>query len=312
MNSTELAKLNQKYGIRNQLAFVEGPGGLVRAEIKNPHAEATLALHGGQILSYRPRAHAPVLWLSRKSYFQTGKAIRGGIPVCWPWFGDHPTDTDKPAHGFVRTAAWSVHASEKREDESTRLKLFFSASEATLALWPHRFRLEIEATVSDVLRVKLICTNTDNQPFTCTGALHSYFNLSAISDVVVKGLEDCAYLDKVDQGRRKVQDGPIHIQRETDRIYIDTTAECTIEDKGLERSIGIAKNGSRTTVVWNPWTDKARRMQDFGDDEYVNMVCVETANAAADVVTLAPGGSHTLEQVIRVASSAGRQERPRK
>lgn len=308
MNSTELAKLNRKFGIRDQLVFAEGPGGFVWAEIKNPHAEATVALHGGQILHYRPRAHAPVLWLSRKRYFQTGKAIRGGIPVCWPWFGAHPTDTDKPAHGFVRTAAWSVNDADKLEDESTRLKLIFAASEATRALWPHRFRLEIEATVSDVLRVKLIFTNTDSEPFTCTGALHSYFNVSSISKVAIKGLDNCPYIDKVDQGRRKLQDGPIYIQRETDRIYTDTTAECTIEDDGLDRRIGIAKNGSRTTVVWNPWIDKARRMQDFGDREYENMVCVETANAGADVVTLAPGGTHTLEQVIQVESLSGHED----
>ena len=306
MKSNERVDLNQRYGIRDQLAFNEGPGGLVRAEIKNPHADATVALHGGQILSFRPRGQSPVLWLSRKSYFQTGKAIRGGIPVCWPWFGVHPTDTDKPAHGFARTAAWSVHETEKLEDESTRLQLCLTASDDTLALWPHRFRLAIEATVSDCLRVQLICTNTDHKPFTCSGALHSYFNLSSISNAVIQGLDGCPYIDKVDQGRRQLQDGPIEIQRETDRIYIDTTAECTIEDHGLHRRIAIAKNGSRTTVVWNPWTDKARRMKDFGDDEYENMVCVETAKADADVIVLAPGESHTMEQVIRVTSAPGR------
>ena len=308
MNSPELTKLNRKYGIRDQLVFTEGSGGFVWAEIKNRHAEATVALHGGQVLSYRPQAQAPVLWLSRKRYFQTGKAIRGGIPVCWPWFGDHPTDTGMPAHGFARTAAWSVYASEQLEDESTRLTLVFADSEATRALWPHRFRLEIEVSVSDFLRVKLICTNTDNKPFTCTGALHSYFNISSISNIAIKGLEECPYLDKVDQGRRKVQEGPISIQRETDRIYTDTTAACTIEDNGLDRRIDVTKNGSRTTVVWNPWTDKARRMQDFGDEEYENMVCVETANAAEDVVTLAPGGSHTLEQVVRAGSLSSHKD----
>ena len=308
MKNTERAELNREYGIRDQLAFVEGPGGLVWAEINNPYAEAAITLHGGQILSYRPQAHAPVLWLSRKRYFQTGKAIRGGIPVCWPWFGAHPTDAGKPAHGFARTAAWSVNESEQLADGGTRLKLFFAASEETLALWPHRFQLEIEVTVSDILRVKLICTNTGSAPFTCTGALHSYFSLSSISNVVIKGLEECPYLDKVDQGRRKVQEGPISIKRETDRIYTDTTAACTIEDNGLDRRIDITKNGSRTTVVWNPWTDKARRMQDFGDEEYENMVCVETANAAADVITLAPGGTHALEQIVRVASLSSHKD----
>jgi D-hexose-6-phosphate mutarotase len=170
MSNTELVKLNQKYGIRDQLIFSEGPGGFIIAEMRNPHGEATVALHGGHIMSFRPRDHEPALWLSSNSHFKTGKAIRGGIPVCWPWFADHPTDPDKPAHGFVRAAVWSVSESEKLEDESTRLKLFISDSEETMKLWPHRFRLEMDCTVSDVLRVKLISTNIDNKRFTCGGA----------------------------------------------------------------------------------------------------------------------------------------------
>jgi D-hexose-6-phosphate mutarotase len=302
MSNTELVKLNQKYGIRDQLIFTEGPGGFIIAEMRNPHGEATVALHGGHIMSFRPRDHEPVLWLSSNSHFKTGKAIRGGIPVCWPWFADHPTDTDKPAHGFVRAAVWSVSESEKLEDESTRLKLFIADSEETRKLWPHRFRLEMDCTVSDVLRIKLICTNTDDKPFRFGGALHSYFNISSISNILIKGLEGCPYIDKVDQGRRKVQDGSVAVKSETDRIYLDTKGDCIIEDSGMHRSIGISKNGSRTTVVWNPWIDKAREMKDFGDGEYKSMVCVETVNADTDVISLAPGDTHTLESIIRLES----------
>jgi D-hexose-6-phosphate mutarotase len=305
MNTTELTKLNQKYGIRDQLVFTEGPGGFIVAEMRNPHAEATVALHGGHILSFQPRGHDPVLWLSQKSQFKTGKAIRGGIPVCWPWFADHPSDQDKPAHGFVRTAAWSVTESEKLEDESTPLKLSIADSQETRKLWPYRFRLEMDCTVSDVLRLKLISTNIDNKPFICGGALHSYFNMSSISSIIIKGLEGCAYLDKVDQGRRKVQEGSISFKRETDRIYLDTTADCFIEDSGLHRKIRISKTGSQTTVVWNPWIAKAVKMKDFGDDEYKRMVCVETANADTDVISLAPGNTHVLESIIRVESLTG-------
>ena len=302
MNNTELVKLNQKYGIRDQLIFKEGPGGLIIAEIRNPHGEATVALHGGHIMSFRPRDHEPVLWLSNSSHFKTGKAIRGGIPVCWPWFAEHPTEPGKPAHGFVRTAVWSVSESEKLQDDSTRLKLFIADSNETLALWPHGFRLEIDCTVSDVLRVKLITTNTDDKHFVCGGALHSYFNISSISDIMIKGLENCPYIDKLEQGRRKMQDGSVTFKSETDRIYLDTKDDCIIEDGGMHRRINISKSGSRTTVVWNPWIDKARKMQDFGDGEYKRMVCVETANANTDVISLAPGNTHTLESIIRPES----------
>jgi D-hexose-6-phosphate mutarotase len=300
MSNTELAKLNQKFGIRDQLIFTEGPGGFIVAEMRNPHGEATVALHGGHIMSFMPRDHEPVLWLSRNSYFKKGKAIRGGIPVCWPWFADHPTDTNKPAHGFVRAAVWSVSESEKRADESTRLKLFITDNEETLKLWPYRFRLEIDITVSDALSLKLISTNTDNKPFMCGGALHSYFNISSDSNIAVKGLEGCTYIDKVDRGRRKVQDGSISIKGETDRIYLNTGDDCFIEDSGMQRRIRITKSGSRTTVVWNPWSDKARALKDFGDEEFHGMVCVETSNAADDVINLAEGESHCLQSIIRV------------
>ena len=300
MSNSELVKLNQKYGIRDQLIFTEGPGGFIVAEIRNPHGEATVALHGGHIMSFRPRDHEEVLWLSRNSQFKTGKAIRGGIPVCWPWFADHPTDTYKPAHGFVRAAVWSVSESEKLGDESTRLKLFIADSEETLKLWPHRFRLEIDITVSDALRIKLISTNTDNKPFMSGGALHSYFNISSISNIMIKGLEGCPYIDKVDQGHRKVQDGSISVRGETDRIYLNTGDDCVIEDNVMQRRIRITKSGSRTTVVWNPWSDKARALKDFGDEEFDSMVCVETANAADDVINVAEGESHCLQSSISV------------
>lgn len=304
MNNPERVKLNQQYGIRDQLIFSEGPGGFNIAEIRNPRGEATVALHGGHILSFRPRYQEPVLWLSKQSQFKTGHAIRGGIPVCWPWFANHPSDKAKPAHGFVRNAVWSVRESETLADGSTRLKLSIADSEATMQLWPHRFRLAIDITVSDVLRVKLMATNTGNEPFIYGGALHSYFNISSISNITIKGLAGCAYIDKVDQGRRKVQDGAVAIQRETDRIYLDTQADCVIEDSGMHRRIGIAKTGSRTTVVWNPWIDKARRMKDFGNDEYKKMVCVETVNAGSDVISLAPSNTHTLEGIIHLESLA--------
>lgn len=308
MDNTELVKLNHKYGIGDQLVFGEGPGGFIVAQMKNPYGEATVALHGGHIMSYRPRDHEPVLWLSSQSQFRPGKAIRGGIPVCWPWFADHPSDPDKPAHGFARTTVWSPGESETLEDGSTRLKLFISESEETIKLWPHPFRLEMECRLSDVLGVKLMITNTGDSPFVCGGALHSYFNISSVSSIAIKGLEGCPYIDKVDQSRRKTQHGAVSVEDEIDRIYLDTEADCIIEDSGMQRRIRISKNGSHTTVVWNPWVDKARAMQDFGDVEYKSMVCLETTNADTDVVSLAPGSTHVLEATIRLDSLTGNDE----
>jgi D-hexose-6-phosphate mutarotase len=262
-------------------------------------------LHGGHVLSFFPRGHEPVLWVSKQSRFETGKAIRGGIPVCWPWFADHPTGGDIPAHGFVRTALWTVTESEALKDGRTRLGLVISDNNDTRTLWPYLFRLEIDVTVGTMLKVELIATNTGKEAFTCGGALHSYFHVSSISNVVIKGLEGCSYIDKVDESRRGVQEGSVTIDGETDRIYLEIDGDCLIEDNGLQRRIGIAKSGSRTTVVWNPWVDKARAMKDFGDQEYHSMVCVETANAAEDLITVAPGEAHRLQSIISVESLTG-------
>jgi len=302
MSHHDLEDLNRRYAITDQLAFESGPGGFTLAKIRNPHAEATVALHGGHVLSFFPRGHEPVLWASKQSRFEIGKAIRGGIPVCWPWFADHPTDGDKPAHGFARTALWSVTESVSLKDGRTRLRLAISDNDATRTLWPYLFRLEIVVTVGSMLQVELIASNTGKEAFTCGGALHSYFHVSSISDVVIKGLEGCSYIDKVDEGRRGVQEGPVTIDGETDRIYLETDGDCLIEDNSLQRRIRIAKSGSRTTVVWNPWLDKARAMKDFGDQEFHSMVCVETANAAEDQITVAPGEAHRLQSIISVES----------
>ncbi len=294
----ELQRLNDQYGITDHLQFKAGPGELMVADIKNDQATATVALLGGHVISFQPNGQRPILWVSKHSRYQTGQPIRGGIPVAWPWFADHPADPGKPAHGFVRTALWSVTATKKLGDGATRLQLGLSDSDHSRTLWPHAFQLEIVITVGSELAVELVARNPGKLAFTCGGALHSYFNVSDATKIAVRGLEGCPYIDKVDGGKQKRQQGPVTIEAETDRIYLDTTVTCVIEDPGWERRIEIAKSGSRSTVVWNPWIDKARRMADFGDQEYLGMVCVETTNAAEDLVTVLPEEEHRLRAVI--------------
>jgi D-hexose-6-phosphate mutarotase len=161
--------------------------------------------------------------------------------------------------------------------------------------------LEIVITVGPALQVELLTQNPGAAPFICSAALHSYFGVSDVTGIAVQGLAGCTYIDKVDEGRRKLQRGPVTIETETDRIYLETTATYVIEDPGWGRRIQIAKSGSRSTVVWNPWIDKAGRMADFGDEEYGGMVCVETTNAAEDIITVAPGGEHRLRAVISLS-----------
>lgn len=268
-------------------------------EINNPQARASVSLQGGQVLSYQPAGQAPVLWTSRKSAFLPGKAIRGGIPVCWPWFGPHPEDPAKPAHGFARTALWASRGARRLENGSTELRLTLADDAATRARWPHAFQLEMTVAVGKELRVELAVRNGGREDFTCGGALHSYFTVSDVTKVRLLGLEGRDYIDQLDPARPKRQEGPIAVSGETDRVYLDTEDECVIEDPGLKRRVRIAKSGSRTTVVWNPWVEKSKRMADFGDDEYPGMLCVETANALDDRVRVPPGGEHRLSAFIR-------------
>jgi D-hexose-6-phosphate mutarotase len=300
MRPIDLESLNDSFAITDHIVFANGPGGLPVAEIRNAYAAATVGLHGGQVLAFQPHGHSPILWISAHSLYQPGKAIRGGIPVCWPWFGPHPSDPAKPAHGFARTSLWSVLSAAALADGATQLRLRLADGDASLALWPHAFDLRLVVTVGAQLRTELIARNPDAAPYTCGGALHSYFEVGDVAAIAIHGLDGCAYIDKVDGGQRKIQHGPVTIATETDRVYLNTAETCAIEDPELGRRITIAKSGSRTTVVWNPWADKARRLPDFGDDEYHGMVCVETANADGDSVTVAPGGEHRLTAIIGV------------
>ena len=302
MVKIDLNKLNEEFGIPNHVAFRHGPGQFPFIKLANAAATATLSLYGGQVLAFHPRGHEPVLWQSDHCTHEIGKAIRGGIPICWPWFGGHPTAKNKPAHGFARTSCWQVLSTKSIDSVSTQIQLGIKSSKVTKALWPHQFDLGMIVSVGKQLVVKLIVQNTGTEAFTTTGALHSYFNVSDITAVSIHGLDGVSYLDLLDPEELKEQKGPIRINAEIDRTYVDTTSTCAIKDPGFNREITISKKGSKSTVVWNPWITKAKRMKDFGNDEYLHMVCVETTNAHTDFVTVPANQKHSLQTTISVES----------
>lgn len=295
-----IATLNQDYGIPGEVHFTSGEGGLTKAVISNRHATAEVYLHGATVTSFQPRGQLPVLWLSPQAVFKPDKAIRGGIPVCWPWFGPHPIDKTKPQHGFARTSEWSVVGAATLPDDSTELRLHLSDTSQTRLLWPHTFRLELCVTVGMQLRVALTTQNTGSQAVQVGCALHSYFSVGDIRQVEIDGLDGCEYIDQPDGNRMKKQAGPVRIREEVDRIYLGASAECLVQDRAMGRSLRVAKSGSRSTVVWNPWSAKAAKLEDFPDEGYLAMVCVETANASDDVRTIEPGAIARIEQVVVV------------
>jgi len=299
MTITDAQMLNQHVFYSNNIEF-KTLGNLAVAEISNDHSVALIALQGGHILTFRPREQEEVLWLSEAARFEAGKSIRGGVPVCWPWFGPHATDPNKPTHGFARTVLWKFLKIKTLDLGETQLTLELENTPATQAQWPEPSQLQMVITLGTQLWIELITRNLGDKPFTIGEALHTYFQVSDVTQIRIHGLENCQYIDKVDNSQHKTQTGPVTISGETDRVYLNTPSDCIIEDPGLARRIRIAKQGSQSAVIWNPWIEKANKMGDLGHEGYLKMLCVETANAIDNVVTVAPGEEHRLKTVISV------------
>jgi glucose-6-phosphate 1-epimerase len=289
--------LNTTYALSGALHFAELAPGLPVAEIHTPLARARVALQGGQVLNWQPARQQPVLWVSKAAVFEVGKPVRGGVPVCWPWFGAMP---GKSMHGFVRNLMWQVRGTEVDAAGQVVLRMGLRDDAATRAIWNHAFDLELTLTVGTTLTMALTTRNIGGAPMTITQALHTYFGTADITQTSVQGLEGGSYLDKVQSLAVCQQSGAVRFTGETDRIYTDTRADSLIHDAAGGRCIRIAKQGSASTVVWNPWIDKEKTMADMATGEYRHMLCVETCNAGSDSVTVAAGETHALVARISV------------
>ena len=291
--------------------WVEGPGGPI-LDIKTEQCEARLSAYAGHVATWTPTPPGAVapragLFCSPRTLWGGGKAIRGGIPVCWPWFGgrtDDPKPDGKasPAHGFARTRPWHVESVETLENGRVEVTFLLVSDDETLALWPHAFETRLRASLGASLALELEVKNVDDEPFTMEGALHTYLTVEDVQKVRILGLEGTRYIDKVDGLTEKDQGrDPLMLTDETDRVYLGTKQAITIEDPGFGRSIKVEKGGSQDTVVWNPWLVKATGMTDLGGDVWKSFVCVEAANVGAHAVHLSPGATHTLSTRITIA-----------
>ena len=283
--------------------FEPGAGGLTRLAITTPLAEAHVYLHGGHVAHFQPAGHAPVLFVSGRSFFENGKPIRGGVPVCFPWFAARAGQPEAPAHGFARTMPWEVESLSVDGDQTVLAVLRLAANDQTRAHWPHDFILRHHIVIGPRLSMLLELENISREPITCEAALHTYLAVADARTATVTGLENAAYRDKTDGLQTKVQPAePLRFTGETDRIFENTRAACVLHDPAGARRIAVEKSGSATTVVWNPWSEKSAAMKDFADDEWPRMACIETANAGANVITLAPGAKHAMRAVVSVAT----------
>jgi glucose-6-phosphate 1-epimerase len=287
----------QRFGIPGVVEIVAGRGGLAAVEVKGAQASGTVYLQGAHVASWKPAGFEEVLWLSAKSYWEAGKPIRGGVPLCFPWFGPR---AEAAAHGFARVAAWELE-SVAQEADGVTVSLVLRNTMATHATWAQAYELRQRVTFGATLTMALELTNRGAGAFTAEEALHTYFGVGDVRQVRVVGLSGVRYVDKTDNFKVKTQGGHVHITAETDRVYVDTPGAVTVEDPVKQRRITVAKEHSRDTVVWNPWVAKAKAMADYGDEEWPGMVCVETCNVGRDAVTVMPGERQVMTARISVA-----------
>jgi glucose-6-phosphate 1-epimerase len=281
------------------LVFDSGPSGQPRLTINTEQAECEIYLHGAQVTHWRPRGFHPVLWLSEQAVFAPDKAIRGGIPVCWPWFGPHPSDPAAKAHGIARTRMWSLTHAALGADGVAEATLTLPCDAETRALWPHAFELTLTVRAGRALHVALTTHNTSNTPLTLSEALHTYLAVGDVRAIHIDGLDGAAYLDQTRANLTQTQHGLMTFGAETDRIYA-TQAACELIDPSMNRRLRIDKTGSASSVIWNPWLAKAARLGDVDPAAWPGFVCIEAANCGAASVTIAPDGVHTLATQISV------------
>lgn len=266
-------------------------------EVQTTVSAATIALHGAQVLTWAPLGHPPVLYVSPKAKMVPGKPLRGGIPICWPWFNQHPDDPSKPNHGFARTRFWEL-VSGSIDGKLATVVFKLLPDEETRKLFPHEFELTATIRLADKLRVKLAMKNTGDDDFKVSSALHTYLSLGNIENIQLEGVKGSHYMDQLtDDVEAVYQEKNLQIKGEVDRIY-QSMSSVLIRDLERQRSVFVDKAGSRSTVIWNPWKAKSKTIADLPDNAYKEFVCVESANAGTDKPTLRPGGSHAVETVI--------------
>lgn len=295
----DLAQLNEHFGLPGVLAFDATASGLIKAEITTPQAKATVYLQGAHLTAWEPAGQPPVIFTSRKTELAPGKAIRGGIPVCFPWFAARHDGKTGPSHGFGRIQDWTLAFAALAGDD-IHLTFTLGPTEMSRGLGFDHFRLAYQLIIGQTLTMQLTVANDGASPLVFEEALHTYYKVADVHEITVTGLEGVTYLDKNDLLQAKKQDGAISITGPTDRVYLNTTATCVIHDTMSKRRIHVAKTNSNTTVVWNPWESGAKKLADMDPTEWHEFVAVETVNAAEDTITLAPGASHTMQAHISV------------
>jgi len=268
---------------------INGRGGLPMVQIQTPWSAAEIYLHGASVTHFQLHGESPLLFLSDQSRFEKNAPIRGGIPIIFPWFGKPEGRTTQ--HGFARVRAWEMVEAKKQADGSVAVHLSLPASAELLSI-----PLDYYVTIGKSLTAELVVTNYSDREFSFENCLHTYFTVGDINQVSVIGLQGVEYLDSLEGRMRKQEmNDAIRFTSEVDRVYVNAPHAVEIHDRALRRIIRVEKEGSASTVVWNPWITKAKAMADFGDNEYQRMICVESGNVAVNAISLAIGQEARLK-----------------
>jgi glucose-6-phosphate 1-epimerase len=299
-NDSRIEALNREFGSSGIAQIVAGNGGLTKVKIKTQAVKAEIYLHGAQITSWQPDHADEVLFLSEKSHWQDGKAIRGGIPVCFPWFRAKSDDPKAPSHGFVRLRDWQLESISTAPEGAVCVSLSTHSDDLSRKWWPFEFRLDYSITVGKTLKLELTMANAGDSTLKFEEALHTYFNVGDVERVRVSGLQGVNFLDNRDGNREKRQEGELALVSQTDNAYSNATGPVEIVDPILKRRMKTEKKNSNSTIVWNPWSDGGATMADFGPSEWQRMLCVEGGNILNSAVSLDPGQKHSMTVSIEV------------
>lgn len=299
MTSPDSAALNACFARDNNLQFSEGEAGMTKVDITFNEATLELYLQGAHITRYQPVTDVDLLWMSDSAVYQPGKALRGGIPLCWPWFGADSQNPDRPQHGYARTSDFNV-LSTLATDQATSITLTLDPAQSSCPDWKNKVRLEFEIRLSAALWIEMRSHNLSDSPLTLSNALHNYFSISSRQRIAVPAVTGLTYLDKLQNYQPQLQSSALTINGEVDRVYQAPPASIDLLDPDRQINTSMYCWGNNNLVIWNPGAQKAQAMADFDDDGFEQMICIEPANALEQSITLQPGEGHRLGQLLKI------------
>jgi glucose-6-phosphate 1-epimerase len=306
--------LQQKFEISGVLTFKPGNGGLLAAHVTTPAAEATIYVQGAHLTHWKPQGQAPAIFISEKSEYAAGKPIRGGVPVIFPWFAERHDGKQGPMHGFARISEWQLAFAAMSGDD-LHLIWTLEPNDLSRSLGFDHFKVGYRMTIGRKLTLELTVANDSGNggnatpeemerngaPLVFEEAFHTYYAVADARQVSIDGLGNTEYIDKVDNFKRKHQDNAVlHLTGRTDSPYLNTAATCVLHDPVGKRKIVVAKSGSNSTVVWNPWDEFAAKMPDMTPDSWLHFTCIETANVGDNAINLKPGAAHSMKAEISI------------